>query len=80
MSQVMTFQIRVKGHLDQHWQDRFHGWEIQRCENGDTLLTGPVVDQSELFGILRKVRDLGIPLLSLNRLKSVLPHDHGSDG
>ena len=59
-----SYQIRVKGHLDHKWTDRFRGMEITLEDNGETLLTGPVVDQAALHGLLKKVRDLGLPLIS----------------
>jgi len=62
--QPMVYQIRVKGHLGRQWTDWFEGMTITLEEGGDTLLTGPVVDQAALHGLLRKVRDLGIPLIS----------------
>ena len=62
------YEIRIKGHLDDRWADWFEGLTITLEDNGDTLLTGPVVDQAALHGLLRKVRDLGIPLLSVNRV------------
>jgi hypothetical protein len=65
---AMVYQIRVKGHLAQQWTDWFEGLTILLEENGDTLLTGPVVDQAALHGLLKKVRDLGLPLLSVMRL------------
>ncbi len=68
-SEPMVYQIRLKGHLGREWTDWFGGLTITLEENGDTLLTGPVVDQAALFGLLRKVRDLGIPLLSVNRVE-----------
>ncbi len=61
----MIYQIRIKGHLGPQWTDWFGGLTITLEENGDTLLTGPVVDQAALHGLLRKVRDLGMPLLSV---------------
>jgi len=61
-----VYQIRVKGHLGSEWTNWFEGLTITPAENGETLLTGPVVDQAELYGLLRKVRDLGMPLLSVN--------------
>jgi hypothetical protein len=64
----MTYQIRIKGHLGPGWTDWFEGLTITLEENGDTLLTGPVVDQAALHGLLKKVRDLGIPLLSVIRV------------
>jgi hypothetical protein len=59
------YEIRIKGHLDNRWADRFDGLTITLEENGETRLTGPVVDQAALHGLLRKVRDLGMPLLSV---------------
>ena len=59
------YEIRIKGHLDDRWADRFDGLTITREDNDDTLLTGPVIDQAALHGVLRKVRDLGTPLLSV---------------
>lgn len=64
----MVYQIRIKGHLGQQWADWFGDLSITREENGDTLVTGPVVDQAALHGLLRRVRDLGVPLLSVIRL------------
>ena len=63
------YQIRVKSHLGSDWTDWFEGLTITREENGDTLLTGPVVDQAALHGLLRKVRDLGMFLISVNCLE-----------
>jgi hypothetical protein len=63
--QPMVYQIRIKGHLGHQWRDWFEGLTITLEDNGDTLLTGPVVDQAALHGLLRKVRDLGMPLLSV---------------
>ena len=64
--QHLYYEIRLKGHLDNRWADRFGGLTITLESNGDTLLTGPVVDQAALHGLLKKVRDLGMPLLSVN--------------
>lgn len=63
----MVYHIRIKGHLDQQWQHWFEGLTITLEENGETLLAGPVVDQPALHSLLRKVRDLGLPLLSVTR-------------
>jgi hypothetical protein len=66
-AQPTVYQIRIEGHLGSQWTDWFEGLTITLEEDGDTLLTGPVVDQPALHGLLKKVRDLGIPLLSVNR-------------
>ena len=68
--QSMVYQIRIEGHLGRQWTDWFGGLIITLEDNGDTLLTGPVVDQAALHGLLRKVRDLGMLLISVNRLHS----------
>jgi len=67
----MVYQIRLKGHLGSQWADWFEGLTITLEDGGDTLLTGPVVDQAALHGLLKKVRDLGMPLVS------VCPRKHG---
>lgn len=67
--QPMVYQIRVKGHLGPRWKDWFGDVTITLEDNGDTLLTGPIVDQAALHGLLRKVRDLGVPLISAIRIK-----------
>lgn len=69
----MVYQIRIKGHLDSQWKDWFEGLTLTMEDNGDTLLTGPVVDQAALHGLLKKVRDLAIPLLSVIHVESGLP-------
>jgi hypothetical protein len=62
------YQIRVKGVLDDRWSDWFDGLTICPQANGDTLITGPVRDQAALHGLLARVRDLGLPLLSAKRI------------
>lgn len=59
------YEIRIKGHLNDRWAARFEGMILRLEDNGDTLLTGRVVDQAALHGLLRQVRDLGMPLLSV---------------
>lgn len=68
--QPTVYQIRIKGHLGSQWTDWFGSVAITLEDNGDTLLTGPVMDQAALHGLLRKVRDLGMPLIWV---KSVEP-------
>ena len=65
-----NYEIRIKGHLADRWRHWFEGLTITLEEDGNTLLTGPVVDQSALHGLLKKVRDLGMPLLSVNNIAS----------
>ena len=65
-----VYQIRIKGRLDQGWTDWFEGLAITEDGNGDTLMSGPVVDQAALHGLLKKVRDLGIPLLSVTCIEN----------
>ncbi|HET9912157.1 MAG TPA: hypothetical protein VFQ13_09730 [Anaerolineales bacterium] len=69
--QPVVYQIRIEGHLDHQWADWFSGMSVTLEENGDTLLTGPVVDQAALFGLLKKIRDLGLPLISVNCVELV---------
>jgi hypothetical protein len=61
----MIYQIRLEGHLGPQWTEWFEGLTITLEDNGTTLLTGSVVDQAALYGLLRKVRDLGLPLISV---------------
>ena len=65
-----VYQIVVKGHLDSEWSDWFDGLTITLVDNGETILSGPVVDQTALHGVLIKIRDLGLPLLSLTRTET----------
>ena len=59
------YEIRLKGHLDTRWADQFEHMSFTHASDGTTILAGPVVDQAALYGLLRKVRDLGLPLLSV---------------
>jgi hypothetical protein len=76
--QPMVYQIRIKGHLSRQWTDWFEGLTITLEKDGETLLAGPVIDQAALHGLLKKVRDLGMPLLSVNSVD--LSRQDGSDG
>jgi hypothetical protein len=62
----MVYQIRIKGLLDSQWTDWFGGMTVTATDDSDTLLTGPVEDQAALHGLLKKVRDLGMPLISVS--------------
>ena len=69
LDQPMVYQIRLKGHLGPKWTNWFGGMTSTLEDNGDTLLTGPMVDQAALHGLLRKMRDLEMPLISAFRVK-----------
>ncbi len=64
------YQIRVKGNLDRKWSNWFDDFTVTPQANGETLMTGPVADQSALHGLLAKIRDLGLPLLLVKRVES----------
>ena len=64
-----VYQIVVKGHLNSDWSDWFDGLTITMVDNGETILSGPIVDQTALHGVLIKIRDLSLPLLSLTRIE-----------
>ena len=82
----VIYQIRIEGQLGSQWTDWFEGLTITLEENGETLLTGPVVDQAALYGLLKKVRDLGLPLLAVNqcqiskrrKMKAIVYTEYGS--
>ncbi len=65
-----VYRIVVKGPLDHAWSDWFDGLTIMQTSTGETILSGPLADQSALHGVLIKVRDLGLPLLSLTRIEA----------
>jgi len=69
-NEVNYYEFRIKGHLPDRWISRFGDVSVTLEENGITVLTFPVVDQAALFGLLKKVRDVGLPLLSVNRIES----------
>lgn len=74
----MVYQIRVKSHLDSDWADWFEGLTVTLEATGHTLLTGPVVDQAALYGLLKKIRDLGMLLISVNSLEPAASTTLGS--
>lgn len=65
-----VFTLRIKGHLDQRWSEWFEGMTIEPGDGGETRLTGPVIDQAALHGLLNKIRDLGLPLIAVTRDES----------
>jgi hypothetical protein len=74
------YQLRVAGGLSARWSEWFEGFTITPAGNGDTLITGWVADQAALHGLLKKLRDLGLPLLSLNPLELGAPDDAQAAG
>ena len=70
MDDTETYDIRVQGHLEDRWSAWFDGMEIVTVDDGSTLIRGPVVDQSALHGLIQKVRDLGLPLLSVTHTRT----------
>jgi hypothetical protein len=77
-NQHPCYEIRIKGHLDDLWVEWFEDLTITLEEDGDTLLTGPVIDQAALHGLLKKVRDLGMPLVSVNPVEHESPTTLGT--
>ena len=69
LSRPVTYQIKVQGHLDEYWSDWFDGLTLTYDEHDDTNLTGPVADQAALHGLLKKVCDLALPLISVNPIE-----------
>jgi hypothetical protein len=63
---MLRAEIRVKGQIDEHWSDWFQDLTITYTDKDETILTGDVVDQSALYGLIAKLRDLGLPLISVN--------------
>ena len=66
----VRYEIRVEGMLDEHWSAWFDGMQIISERHGETVIAGPVTDQAALHGLLAKVRDLGLPLISVHRVGS----------
>ena len=67
---MQTVEIRVKGHIDEHWSDWFEGMTIRHTEQDETILLGTVIDQAALYGVLAKLRNLGLSLLSVYSVES----------
>jgi hypothetical protein len=63
-----TYELRVQGHLDDRWSDWLGSLAVRRQDDGTTVLTGPIVDQAGLHGVITRIRDLGLPLLSVQRI------------
>ena len=63
---TQQYQIKIKGHLDARWQGWFDGLTIILLDDGDTILSGVIVDQAALYGVLKKIRNLGLTLISVN--------------
>jgi hypothetical protein len=72
---TLTYEIRVAGHLDDHWAVTLGDLTLARLDDGTTSLTGPVIDQAHLHGVLARIRDLGVPLLALRPLDCAGTHD-----
>jgi len=70
---LVIYSIHVKGHLDHAWSEWFEGMTITPLDHGESLLSGNIVDQAALYGVLDKVRDLGLPLLAVNPLTPDAP-------
>jgi len=66
-----TYEIRVKDHLEKHWSTYFVGWSIENLENGEVLLQAPNIDQAGLHGVLNKIRDLNLTLLSVRQIQEL---------
>ncbi len=65
MEPNLHYEIRIRGHVSAHWQSWFEGFTLENLPNGDALLTGPVADQAALYGLLNRLRDLGVTLIAL---------------
>jgi hypothetical protein len=71
----MYYYIRVKGHLDETWSEWFDGWTVTNVAHGQTVIAGEDVDQAALYGVLNKLRDVGLPLLSVRRRSTGTGYD-----
>lgn len=78
-SQTAIYQIKLQGHLDAQWAEWLGGLTMSTGAEGETVLTGPIIDQAALHGLLRKIRDVGIPLLAVLRLEPSNDNPHRND-
>lgn len=78
--QPQLYEIRIKGYLSPYRAQMFTGMEMVQGPGGETVLTGPVTDQAALYGILNRIRDLGVPLLSVRRLSADEDHPESNGG
>jgi hypothetical protein len=69
------YEIRIEGHIGEGWSPWFEGMVIDHQENGETLMSGPIADQAALHGVLMRIRDLGLPLVAIRRLRNSSPEE-----
>ena len=69
------YEIRIEGHLDRRWTARLDGLSMRHEADGSTVISGPIADQAALHGLLQRVRDLGMPLISVTRAEHQLRHE-----
>lgn len=74
------YEIRLQGQLDPRWATRFDGMSLTAHDDGTTVIEGPVADQAALHGLLRTLRDLGLPLVSLTQAETEEPEAHQAPG
>lgn len=77
-TKTMNYEIRVAGQLSPHWSEWFEGFTVVLESDGTMRLIGPVIDQAALYGLLKKVRDLGLPLVSVNPVATHSQKEHTS--
>ena len=71
MASPIVYHIRVNGHISESWSSWFEGLTIRHEETGETVISGPLIDQAALYGVLLKLRDLGLPLVEVKRVAAV---------
>ena len=72
---MQQIEIRVKGRIDKRWSEWLDDLTITHTDQGKTVLAGPILDQAALYGLIAKLRDLGLPLLAVNAVKQDLPRE-----